>query len=1050
MKFISAVSALLLGAALAHGETYFWHRDPALNPSGTSAGGIARSYNWSSKIDGSGVRPASVADDAFEATALDPAWKLLDADGSDSTGSMEVKNGKLILRARGDDFTKDKHFLAGAYREDIKGVFDVTVRVDSQYASHHWSKAGIIMSNDLTNFSKGGTALVAVTPGEGVIFESSLSVNGYIDKTYYPNPIPGLPVWLRLVKGSSTVTAWYRTDSTLAWTQIGSQETPAGMGDTPDSDVGLFAVMVDSAGKTNKTTAASFEDFRGGQDIASAGLDLRFNGTGPGNGVDVIFSGNFSAHSLDFTGYAGKLSFVSNTLTLSGGATFSPLMNIVAGTGTIAFTGATGTNNLFLKPNDTLPALVKTGAGDLVIQNATLSAPSLRVESGSIDFNGNNADLGGFASTGGSIKGLAADDSLIVTGNADFSGLESLSAPLGNVVIKSAGSAPLLFNPGGKTFPKLTLWTAPASAKSSIVVGPGSLSTLSGLVLRNKTNSSGFDGLVDFRAHGPSVSIDGDLLQVKDGTGTSAQTLLFGNGSWTVQGNMNVSLAAGGSADASVFHFSGISGIQTLSVTGGPLSGVEHDAPGTLKLASALSATRLRQSSGSFDFGGFNLALKGDLAVVKGERGTFLNLGGRTLTVEGNASFAGKVSGDTGVGLMLNPDVKWILKVSGTLTADSTDVGNCDASGFAKGIASEGSHDRGKNLNWQFWSSPLAASVLRDPVDVAAKPGWKVTFTVGAQGSAPMDFEWRRQGDTTVLSRDTLLVLDSVKLAQNGNAYYCVVSNPLGKDTTRQAILLVRDCETSFLPPADLKVAEGGRVVLAGKAGCASEVLWSPVSGPVPKLFDPGVETLIFTAPRVQGDSVLVLQFSAVYGSLLESKNVKVTVKDTIPDPAASLDPQPVWNGAGSKVLRAKIANKADLARFPTYPLRYLWTVDPFLSDSAAAGDSLVLTDPLENGTVEVTVCADNGGTPSCAKIDLEIQRVSTSLLLGRAHAGPVRLSSGGLSWNRTGMVRILDWNGRILWQRWGTPGATAQLPSDTERSLRAGAARMDFLAPGR
>jgi hypothetical protein len=71
-------------------------------------------------------------------------------------------------------------------------------------------------------------------------------------------------------------------------------------------------------------------------------------------------------------------------------------------------------------------------------------------------------------------------------------------------------------------------------------------------------------------------------------------------------------------------------------------------------------------------------------------------------------------------------------------------------------------------------------------------------------------------------------------------------------------------------------------------------------------------------------------------------------------------------------------------------------------------------------------------------------------LLLGRAHTGPVWFSGGGLSWNRAGMVRILDWNGRILWQRWGVPGATAQLPSDTERSLRAGAARMDFLAPGR
>jgi hypothetical protein len=827
---------------------------------------------------------------------------------------------------------------------------------------------------------------------------------------------------------------------------VGSQEIPKGM--ATDCDVGLFVVMVDSSGKINKTTSASFDDFRGGTDIASANLDLRFDGTGPGHDVDVTFAGNFAAHSLDFADFPGKVSFNANTLTLSGGLKLSPAMGVNPGTGTIAFTG-TGTDNLFLRANDTLPALRKTGSGKLVLQNAGLSAQSLRIEGGAIDFNNNSADLGGFVSTGGSLEGLGADDSLLITGGADFSGLTAFTAPVGNIIIKAFGSGTAAFNPGGKTFPKLTLTTWPVTAKTTLAVGPGSLSVLNNLVLRNRLNASGFDGAVDFRS-APAVSVEGDILQLKEGTGTSRQTVLLGNGTWTVLGNVNVSLEAGGSGDSAVFRFGKASGTQTLAVSNGALFAVEHVGAGILKLANALSAARLTQSAGGFDFGGFDLALKGNLRVENGGPKTLIGLGGRTLTVDGDAAFIGKASGDSGTGLGINPSAAWRIKVKGALTADSCDVGNSDATGFSKGVASKGSNNLGKNLNWEFWQAPAPPVVTRDPADVTAKPGWKVSFSLAAEGSGPLHFEWRRQGDTAVLSRDTVLILDSVKASQNGYAYYCVASNPLGQDTTRQALLLVRDCDSSFTPPPDFNAVEGGRVTLKGKSGCATEVLWSPVSGPVPKLFDPQVDTLVFDAPRVPRDTTLVLQYSARYGTAWESRNVSVKVKDTIPDPAASLDPQAIWDGQGAKILKARIGNSAALALFPKYPLRYLWSVEPLIADTAQGGDSLSLRNPQDNGNVEVTVCADNGGTPSCPRIVLEIQRITTSLLWKRAQAGPVGISGGRLAWNRTGLVRIMDWRGRILWERWGTPGSSAQLPTGAERSLRIGAARMDFLSPTR
>jgi hypothetical protein len=169
-----------------------------------------------------------------------------------------------------------------------------------------------------------------------------------------------------------------------------------------------------------------------------------------------------------------------------------------------------------------------------------------------------------------------------------------------------------------------------------------------------------------------------------------------------------------------------------------------------------------------------------------------------------------------------------------------------------------------------------------------------------------------------------------------------------------------------------------------------------------------------------------------------------------VPDPSATLPALAAWDGTGPKVIKPALANAAQLVGFPAYPLRYRWTVVPFVADSATAGDSLMLQNPTEDGSLEVGVCVDNGGAPSCAKATLEVKRKTVSLAgLGRA-SGPLSLMGGRLAWNAFGRVRILDWRGRILWERWGAPGTSAELPARAERSLRTGSARLEFQGPGR
>lgn len=1036
---------LLLSAcsAFAQAQTFFWHRDTVL----AGAGGIGKAYNWSRTPDGIGGRPISNTDDSFD-TGIDTskAWKFLDQDGVDSSGKVVAANGKIILSGQGQDFTAGMHFLTGVKRSDNKGIFDVTVRIDSQYAAHDWSKAGIIMANDFSNYGSGGVALVAITPRNGAIFEYNLNQPmGNIDNTDKMEGVSlPLPIWLRLVKGSGTVSAFYRLDSNSAWIRIGIPRATLGL--TTDSELGLFVVSVDSAGKPPKKTAAVFDDFRGGGEIVNPALDLSFNGNGLNSDVDVVLAEDFSAHSLDFTGYAGKLSFNSYALSLSGNLKLAPgMQKINPGTGTIAFTGTTQ-DTLWPRPSDTLPILRKAGIGKLVLMDST-EAVSLKMEAGTLDLNNQSLSITTLTATGGSLEGLGADDSLTVAGNADFGGLASLALPNGHVLVKAAGNggAPVTFNPGGKTFPKLILHTgATGTGKATLTVGPGALTVLNGLLLRNQGAAAGFDGVVDFRSHDPAVTVAGDLTQIQSGSGSNLQTLYMGDGYWTCAGNVSLNLQGGGSSDNSTLRLSAVSGTQVLMVAQGPLYKVEHDNAATLKLGGPLSATHLSQTVGALDFNGFNLALQGNLTVSKGGPQSLLNLGGRKLTIDGNAAFAGTSAGNLG----LNPSAPWFLEVGGTLTADSADIANSDASPGKPGAAAKGCNDQKGNKNWSFWQPPLPPTVTREPADVLAKPGWKVSFSLEAQGTAPFTYEWRKLGDSAVLSRDTALVLDSVKESQNGSAWFAVVSNAQGKDTTRLAFLTVRACDSLFTPPLGITVNEGAKVVLGARTGCAAEVVWNPVSGPVPKLFDPQVDTLIFTAPRVQGDSTLVLQFSARYGTNWESGLVTVKVKDTIPDPVVELPPQPVWTGAAPKVIRAALKNSAALAAFPGYPVRYLWNVVPFVADTSSAGDSLVLAEPGENGNLDITVCADNGGAPFCAAMVLAVERPVVGLRKGPGVSGSLVREGSGFRWTRSGLARIVDWRGRMLWQAWGSAGGFAEPGAGAASALRSRAARLEFLAP--
>lgn len=81
--------------------------------------------------------------------------------------------------------------------------------------------------------------------------------------------------------------------------------------------------------------------------------------------------------------------------------------------------------------------------------------------------------------------------------------------------------------------------------------------------------------------------------------------------------------------------------------------------------------------------------------------------------------------------------------------------------------------------------------ITRHPADRAATVGQSATFDVRVSGSAPLAYQWQRDGDDITGATDAAYTLPSVSQADDGARFRVIVSNAFGDDTSDEAILTV-------------------------------------------------------------------------------------------------------------------------------------------------------------------------------------------------------------------------------------------------------------------
>jgi hypothetical protein len=160
-----------------------------------------------------------------------PPASLNDFAGQDigaigAAGHSRFDGSRFTVTGSGSDIwgSADEFQFAS---QALAGNFVLTVRVDSLENVDRWTKAGLMIREDLGAGSR--HASLFVSPEKGVAFQRRPVANG--DSVHTAGPLTAAPVWLKLVRNGDQISSYSRKATTNFWTLIGRQTLPglAGM-----------------------------------------------------------------------------------------------------------------------------------------------------------------------------------------------------------------------------------------------------------------------------------------------------------------------------------------------------------------------------------------------------------------------------------------------------------------------------------------------------------------------------------------------------------------------------------------------------------------------------------------------------------------------------------------------------------------------------------------------------------------------------------------------------------------------------------------------------
>jgi len=311
-----------------------------------------------------------------------------------------------------------------------------------------------------------------------------------------------------------------------------------------------------------------------------------------------------------------------------------------------------------------------------------------------------------------------------------------------------------------------------------------------------------------------------------------------------------------------------------------------------------------------------------------------------------------------------------------------------------------------------FTFSGVAPTITTGPAGATRCVGESVTFSVEANGSEPLAYQWRRDGSVIAGATEATLTLDPVSVADAGE-YSVVVTNGIGSATSAGATLGVIEPVQVVTPPQALSLCVGLPATLAVSATGTGPLAyqWSIDGTPIAGA----------TSDSLDLDPLSVADAGAYS---VEISNACNTVT-TAPVDVVVLEPLAILSPPGAATLCVGQPLHLEVAFQGSSPVGIQWFRDgaPIPGATSAQYDVGAVS-PADQGVYTVEL-ANGCGTLASAPVDVEV-RAAPSII-----ADPVPASScvGG-----SVLFSVTALGSPALFYQWFRDGQP--LPGETSASL--------------
>jgi Immunoglobulin domain len=265
-------------------------------------------------------------------------------------------------------------------------------------------------------------------------------------------------------------------------------------------------------------------------------------------------------------------------------------------------------------------------------------------------------------------------------------------------------------------------------------------------------------------------------------------------------------------------------------------------------------------------------------------------------------------------------------------------------------------------------AAPVAPSITSQPASVTVTAGQAATFNVSAGGTAPLSYQWQRNGTAISGATGASYTTPATTTAENGSTFAVVVTNSAGSVTSSSATLSVNPAPAApgiTTQPASVTVIAGQpatfSVTASGTAPLSYQ--WQKNGAAIS-----GATSSSYTTPATtsadNGSTYAVVVSNAV-GSVT-SNTATLTVSAAAVAPTITTEPANQSVTAGQTAAFFVVATG-------TAPLSYVWQKNGVTVGGNSASYTTPATTAADNGATFVVVVSNSKGSTTSTMATLTV-----------------------------------------------------------------------------